>query len=83
MIDLYLRDINTLFFLKKAGKNHVTRIFFFGYYMTTVVNRHFIVLFDRKLFLKKKPYEKLVKMTRNIDHRTGNLIDYLYHQKLL
>ena len=28
-------------------------------------------------------YEKPIRMSRNDDYTTGNLLDYLYHQKLL
>ena len=31
--------------------------------------------------IKPEAYEKLIKMSRNNDYTTGNLLDYLYHQK--
>ena len=29
----------------------------------------------------EQPYEKLIEMSKNDDDTTGNLLDYLYHQK--
>ena len=49
--------------------------------------KDFNALIDNKLFFdqpvknKQKPYEKLVKMSRNDDYTKGNLLDYSYHQK--
>ena len=37
--------------------------------------------FDSPVKNKQEPYEKLIEMTRNDDYTTGNLLDYLYHQK--
>ena len=30
---------------------------------------------------KQEPYEKLIELSGNDDYITGNLLDYLYHQK--
>ena len=30
---------------------------------------------------KQEAYEKLIEMSKNEDFTTGNLLDYLYHQK--
>ena len=44
-------------------------------------------LIDNKLFFhqpvknKQEACETLVEMSRNNDYATGNLLDYLYHQK--
>ena len=42
------------------------------------------IIFDNKLFfdqhIKKKTFEKLVKMSRNNDYTTRHLLDYMYHQ---
>ena len=29
---------------------------------------------------KQEPYDKLMQMSRNDDHTTGNLLNFLYHQ---
>ena len=49
--------------------------------------KDFNALFDNKPFFdqpikkRKGAYEKLVEMSRNNDYTTGNLLDYLHHQK--
>ena len=37
--------------------------------------------FDQPVKNKQETYEKLVEMSRNNNYATGNLLDYLYHQK--
>ena len=37
--------------------------------------------FDRPVKNKQEAYEKPVEMSKNNDYTTGNLLDYLYHQK--
>ena len=37
--------------------------------------------FDQPVKNKQEVYEKLIEMSRNDDYTTGNLLDYLYHQK--
>ena len=59
---------------------------FYKYYIPLIENKDFNVLIDNKSFFdqpvkKKKVYEKPVEMSRNDDYTTGNLLDYLYHQK--
>ena len=59
------------------------------YYMPLVEMEDFNALLYNKPFSdepiknKQEAYEKLVEMSRNNDYTTGNLLDYLYHQKLL
>ena len=36
--------------------------------------------FNQLLKNRQEAYKKLVEMSRNNDHTTGNLLDYLYHQ---
>ena len=36
---------------------------------------------DQSIKNKHEEYEKLIEMSRNDDYTTGNLLDYLYHQK--
>ena len=55
--------------------------------MPLVEIKDFNTLIDNKSFFnqpvknKKKVYEKLTEMSRNDNYTTGNLLDYLYHQK--
>ena len=64
-----------------------TRNSFDEYYMSLVEIKDFNALIDNKPFFeesvknKQKAYEKLIEMPRNNDYTTGNLLDYLYHQK--
>ena len=57
------------------------------YYMPLEEIKDFNALIDNKPFFdrpvknKQEAYEKLIKMSRNDDYTTGNLLDYLYHQK--
>ena len=61
--------------------------FFDEYYMRLVEIKDFNALIDTKLIFdqpvknKQEAYKKLIKMSRNNDYTTGNLFDYLYHQK--
>ena len=36
---------------------------------------------DQSVKNEQEAYEKLTEMSSNDDHTTGNLLDYLYHQK--
>ena len=64
-----------------------TRNSFDEYYMSLVEIKDFNALIDNKPFFeesvknKQEAYEKLIEMARNNDYTTGNLLDYLYHQK--
>ena len=44
----------------------------------TTIDKPFI---DQPVKNKQEAYEKLIEMSRNDDYATGNLLDYLYHQK--
>ena len=56
------------------------------YYMSLVEIQDFNALigskpfFDQPVKNKQKVYEKLVEMSINNDHTTGNLLDYSYHK---
>ena len=88
MIDPTFRNINRLFVLSfKNGNIDPTRDFFDKYYMPLVEIKDFNPLIDNKPFFvepvrdKQEVYEKTYEMSRNDDYTTGNLLDYLYHQK--
>ena len=88
LIDSTLIDVNRLFVLSsKNGNNDSTR-YSFGKYCTPLVEiKDFNAFIDNKPFFdqlvknKQEVYAKLTKMSRNDDYTTGNLLDYLYHQK--
>ena len=55
--------------------------------MPLVEIKDFNALIDNKQFFdqpvknKQEAYEKVIEMSRNDNYTTGNLSDYLYHQK--
>ena len=88
LIDPTFRNINRLFVLSfKNCNDDSTRDSFDEYYMPLVEIKDFNALIDDKTFFdqpgkkKQEVHEKLVEMSRKNDHITGNLLDYLYHQK--
>ena len=83
LIDQKFRNINRLFvFSFKNGNDNPTRDSTEKYYMPLVEIKDFNALIDNKPFFEQlvKSIEKLIKMSRNDDYTTGNLLDYLYHQ---
>ena len=88
LIDLTFRSSNRLFVLSfKNGSNDPMRDSFDKYYMPLVEIKDFIALIDNKTVLdqpgknKQEAYVKPIEMSRDDDYTTGNLSDYLYHQK--
>ena len=86
MIDPKFKNINRLFVLSfRFGRSMPTRYSFLMYYRPLVEINDFNVLTDYKPFKpvknKQEAYEKLIEMSRNDDYTTGNLLDFLYHQK--
>ena len=63
------------------------RYFFSWYYWPLIEIKDFKVLIHNKRFFdqlvknKQEVHEKHVEMSRSDDYTTGNLLDYLYHQK--
>ena len=85
---LTFRKINRLFALSfKLGRDISTINSFNRYYLPLAEIKDFNTLIDNKTFLDQflkgtqEAYEKLAEMSRNDDYMTGNLLDYLYHQK--
>ena len=69
----------------RNGDNDSTRDSFDKYYTQLVEIKDFNPLIDNKPFFdqpvkNKQAHEKLIEMSRNNDYKTGNLLDYLYHQ---
>ena len=88
LIDLTFRNINRLFVLSfKNGNDDPTRNSFDKYYILLVEIKDFNALidnqpsFNKPVKNKQEAYEKLIKMSRNYDYTTGNLLYYLHHQK--
>ena len=88
LIDLTFRNINKLFVLSfKNGNNDPIRNSLNRYYMSLVEIKDFNVLIDNKPFFdlpvknKQEAYGNLTEVSRNDDYATGNLLDFLYHQK--
>ena len=73
--------------LFKIGSNNPKRNSFDEYYLPLVEKKGFNALIDNKPFFdqpvrnKQEAYEKLIEMSNNDDYTTGNLLDYLHHQK--
>ena len=88
LVDPTFRNMNKFFVLLfKNGDNDPTSNSFDKYYMSLVERKGFNLLIDNKLFFeqplinKQEAYEKPIYMSRNNDHTTGSLLDYLHHQK--
>ena len=88
MIDPTFSNINKLFVLSfRNGDSDPTRLSFNSYYMALVERNNFNALIDNEPFFdqpvknKQEVYEKLIRMSRNYDNTTGNLLNYFNHQK--
>ena len=76
LIDPTFTNVNTLFvlsFQRIAGENNTTK----------VEIKDFNVLIDGKTFFdlpekNEEAYKKIIEMSKNNDHTTGNLLDFLY-----
>ena len=72
----------------KNGNNDPTRFSLDKYYMQFMEIKDFNALIDNKPFFdqpvkknkKQETYEKLIKISRNNNYTTGNLLDYLSRQ---
>ena len=89
LINPTFKSINTFFILSfKNGNDDPTRYFSYEYYRPLAEIKDFNTLIDNDLFFdqpeknKQETYEQLVEMSRNNDYTTGDLLDYLYHQKV-
>ena len=88
VIDPTFRKIKRLFVLLfKNGNSDPTRDSFNIYYMLLVEIKNFNTLINNEILFhqpvknKQDSYEKIIEMSRNDAYTTGNLLDYLYHQK--
>ena len=70
----------------KNGSNDPTRFSLDKYYTQFMEIKDFNALIDNKPFFdqpvkkKQETYEKLIKISRNDNYTTGNLLDYLSRQ---
>ena len=89
MIIRFVRHLGTLINCHsfKNGNDDPNKNSFDEHYMPLQEIKDFKALIDNKPFFdrpvknKQEAYEKLVEMSRNNDCTTGNLLDYLHHQK--
>ena len=75
-----------MYFRSKYGNDDPLRDSSDKYFMPLVEIKDFKALIDKNSFFdqpvkNKQVYEKLIEMSANADGATGNLLDYLYHQK--
>ena len=90
LIDPTFSKVNIFFVL--SFKNDQDRTSFTKFYTLKVEMKDFNVLIDGKGFFdvpiknKEETYEKVIEISKNNDHKTGNLLDYDYfsnHYKLI
>ena len=68
-------------------ENEADRTSYSKYYTPTIEITDFNVLIGGKIFFdvpvknKEEAYEKIIEMSKNNDHITGNLLDYEYFSK--
>ena len=80
LIDPTFTKINRLFVL--SFKNEDDRTSFSKYQVPNIQRKYFNVLIDGKSFFdmpiknEEETYEQIIKMGRNNDYTTGNLLDY-------
>ena len=85
LVDPTFTNVNRLLVL--SFENETDRTSYCKYYTPTIEITDFNVLIDGKSFFdvpvknKKEGYEKIIKMGKNNDHTTGNLLDYEYFSK--
>ena len=81
-------NVNRLFVLSfPRNDNTDSRYSFSNYYVVKVQIKDFNVLIDGKSFFDlsvknvEEAYEKIIEMSNNNDHTTGNLLDFAYCEK--
>ena len=84
--------VKSIDFFVLSFKNDQDRTSFTKFYTPKVEIKDFNVLIDGKGFFdvpiknKEETYEKIIEISKNNDHKTGNLLDYDYfsnHYKLI
>ena len=90
LIDPTFTNVNKLFVLSFLRNNNTdSRYSFWNYYVPKVRISDFNVLNDVKSFfdlpvkIAEKAYEKIIDMSNNNDHTTGNLLDFACYKKIM
>ena len=92
LIDPTFTSVNTLFVLsfESIEENNVKKDYrdsFSHYYVPNIQIKDYNVLIDGKSFFnlpvknEEEAYEKIVKMSNNVDYTTGNLLDFAYFKE--
>ena len=87
LIDPTLTNVNRLFVLAYQTAND--RQSYSQFYLPRVMVKDFNVIIDKLAFFdlpiktKEEAYEKIIDISRNNKHTTGNLLDYDYFKKIL
>ena len=92
LIDPTFTSVNTLFVLsfERIEENNVKKDYrdsFSHYYVPNIQIKDYNVLIDGKSFFnlpvknEEEAYEKIVKMSNNVDYTTGNLLDFAYFKE--
>ena len=85
LIDPTFTKVNRLFVLSFENKENRTS--FSNYYVPKIEVKDFNVLIDGKYFCdvpvknKEEAYKTIMRISKNNDHTTGNLLDYEYFSK--
>ena len=92
LIDPTFTSVNTLFVLsfESIEGNNVKKDYrdsFSHYYVPNIQIKDYNVLIDGKSFFnlpvknEEEAYEKIIKMSNNVDYTTGNLLDFAYFKE--
>ena len=92
LIDPTFTSVNTLFVLsfESIEENNVKKDYrdsFSHYYVPNIQIKDYNVLIDGKSFFnlpvknEEEAYEKIIKMSNNVDYTTGNLLDFAYFKE--
>ena len=92
LIDPTFTSVNTLFVLsfERIEENNVKKDYrdsFSHYYVPNIQIKDYNVLIDGKSFFnlpvknEEEAYEKIIKMSNNVDCTTGNLLDFAYFKE--
>ena len=92
LIDPTFTSVNTLFVLSfgRIEENNVKKDYrdsFSHYYVPNIQIKDYNVLIDGKSFFnlpvknEEEAYEKIIKMSNNVDYTTGNLLDFAYFKE--
>ena len=86
LIDPTFTNVNRLFNLA-CGQNNNDRQLFSRFYLPNVMVKDYNVIIDKLAFFdlpvktEEEAYEKIIDISKNNEHTTGNLLDYDYFKK--